>query len=82
MPALPIVGMTTTVTVADAPTARPPTEQVTVPDAWVQVPWVEDAEEKVTPAGRGSVTVTPVAGLGPALATLIVNGRPSPSQTW
>src|SRR2546426_785365 len=75
------VRITTIVTLADAPTARLPTAQVTMPDAWVQAPWVEDAEKKVTPAGSGSVTVTPVAGPGPALATLIVNGRPSPSQT-
>src|SRR3989442_689783 len=37
------------VIVALAPEARLPTEQVTVPEALVQVPWLEDAETKVTP---------------------------------
>src|SRR6266403_2143557 len=45
-----------------APTARLPTEQVTVPAEFVH-PVL--AETKVTPAGRVSVTTTPVAGLGP-----------------
>src|SRR3989442_1667601 len=58
--------------VALAPEARLPTEQVTVPDALVQVPWLALAETKVTPAGSGSVTVTPVAGDGPLfLATTV-----------
>src|SRR5437660_6473101 len=48
------------VIVALAPDASEPTPQVTVPEALVQVPWVEVAEPKVT-AGRGSVTTTPVA---------------------
>ena len=34
----------TTVTVAVAPSARSPIAQVTVPPAWVQVPWVLDEE--------------------------------------
>src|SRR5881396_2189084 len=53
------------VIVALAPEGRLPTEQVTVPDACVQVPWLELAETEVTPLGRVSVTVTPVAALGP-----------------
>src|SRR5438270_277811 len=53
--------VTLMVIVALAPEARLPTEQVTVPEALVQVPWLEVAETKVTPAGRVSVTVTPVA---------------------
>src|SRR5260370_563219 len=60
------------VIVTVAPTARLPTVQVTVPDACVQVPWVDDADTKVTPAGRVSVTPTPVAGLGPlSVATTV-----------
>src|SRR2546423_13926695 len=39
-----------------APDASEPTSQVTVPEALVQVPWVEVAEVKPTPAGRASVT--------------------------
>src|SRR5260370_20874971 len=67
------------VIVTVAPTARLPTVQVTVPDACVQVPWVDDADTKVTPAGRVSVTPTPVAGLGPLfLATAAhVNAMPT-----
>jgi hypothetical protein len=41
-----------------APTARLPTEQVTVPETFVHP---ELADMKVTPAGRVSVTLTPVA---------------------
>src|SRR5229473_6172092 len=60
------------VIVALAPEARLPTEQVTVPEALVQVPWLDVAEPKVTPLGRVSVTVTPVAGDGPLfLATML-----------
>src|SRR5205809_664114 len=60
------------VIVALAPEARLPTEQVTVPEALVQVPWLEDAETKLTPLGRVSLTVTPVAGDGPLfLATML-----------
>jgi hypothetical protein len=60
------------VIVALAPEARLPTVQVTVPDACVQLPWLEVAEPKVTPAGRVSVTTTPVAGLGPLLVATTV----------
>ena len=45
-----------------APEASEPTLQVTVPEALVQP---ELADTKVTPAGRVSVTTTPVAALGP-----------------
>src|SRR5437899_12507067 len=69
------VRITTIVTLADAPTARLPTAHRTMPDAWVQVPPVEDADENLTPGGRASVTVTPVAGRGPALATFSVYMR-------
>src|SRR6266480_2180923 len=50
---------------AVAALAREPTSQVTVPEALVQVPWEEVAETKPTPAGRVSLTVTPVAASGP-----------------
>src|SRR5437660_277775 len=53
------------VIVALAPEASEPTPQVTVPEALVQVPWVEVAETKPTPEGRVSVTVAPVAASGP-----------------
>src|SRR5436305_1521485 len=48
-----------------APDASEPTPQVTVPEALVQVPWVEVAEPKPTPEGSVSVTVAPVAASGP-----------------
>src|SRR2546422_11236448 len=53
------------VIVALAPEASEPTPQVTVPEALVQVPWVEVADVKPTPEGRVSVTVAPVAASGP-----------------
>jgi len=57
------VGPRRTVTVADAPTATVArTAQVTVARRLGRrSPWVEDAQEKVTPAGRGSVR-SPVGG--------------------
>ena len=65
-------AVTLIVIVALAPDASEPTAQVTVPEALVQVPWEELAEPKVTPAGRVSVTTTPVAGLGPLLVAVRV----------
>src|SRR2546423_181148 len=53
------------VIVALAAEASEPTAQVTVPEALVQVPWVEVADVKRTPEGRVSVTVAPVAASGP-----------------
>src|SRR5438874_2078001 len=53
------------VIVSLAPAASGPTAQVTVPEALVQVPWVEVADVKPTPEGRVSVTVAPVAASGP-----------------
>ena len=46
-----------------------------------QVPWEGVAESKVTPAGSVSVTVTPVALDGPALATLKRVGQELPGST-
>ena len=58
-----VVGVTTMVTVAMAPSARVPRLQVTVPDVWLQLPWLGVAETNVTSAGRVSVTTTPAAAL-------------------
>ena len=57
-----IVGVTVIVVVALAPDASEPMLQVTVPAALVHPAL---AEPKVTVEGSVSVTVTPVAGLGP-----------------
>src|SRR5438309_1240726 len=57
------------VIVALAPEASEAALQVTVPEALVQP---ELADTKVTPAGRVSVTTTPVAALGPLLVALRV----------
>jgi hypothetical protein len=65
-------AVTAIVTVALDPLARPPRLHVTVPALWLQVPWVAVADTNVTPLGRVSVRVTPVAPLGPALLTLTV----------
>src|SRR5438132_675283 len=57
------------VNVALAPEASEPALQVTVPEALVQP---ELADTKVTPAGRVSVTMTPVAALGPLFLAVTV----------
>lgn len=74
-----VVVVTTIVTLALAPFARLPRLQVTVPSLGgdfdverVQLPWVEETELKWTVAGKGSVTVTPVAGCGPLFVTVSV----------
>src|SRR5882724_8582404 len=43
------VGVTLIVTVAPAPAARLPREQVTVPEDWLHEPWLALAETKLTP---------------------------------
>src|SRR5437773_2289295 len=60
-----VFAVTTMVAVAPALLARLPRLQVTVPVAREQVPWDDAADTKVTPAGRGSVRMTPVAAAGP-----------------
>jgi len=55
-----------------APTASVGIVQVTVPAAWPQVQPVPLAETNVTPAGRGSVTVTLDADPGPLFVTASV----------
>src|SRR5260370_25611223 len=60
MPA--VVGAVALIVIeALAALARLPMVQVTVPEALAQVPTVEEAETKLSPAGRGSLTLTPVA---------------------
>ena len=62
-------GVTLIETLALAAFARVPSEQVTVPADCEQLPWEGVAELNVTPAGKVSVRVMPVALEGPALAT-------------
>ena len=60
--------VTTMVTVAVLPLAMSPKLQVTMPSASLQgPPWLGLADTKVTPAGKVSVTITPVASEGPVL---------------
>jgi hypothetical protein len=67
---VPDVDAVTTIDmVAFALAASEPSEQVTTPDAWLQVPCELDAETNVVPAGSVSVTVTFVAVCGPAFET-------------
>ncbi len=61
VPVVPALTLTTIVTVAAAPFARVPSEAVTTPLLWVTVPCELLADWNVTPAGSGSVAVTPVA---------------------
>ena len=62
-------GVTLMETLALPAFARVPSEQVTVPPDCEQVPWDGVAELNVTPAGKVSVRVMPVALEGPALLT-------------
>jgi hypothetical protein len=69
------VGVTVIVIVTDAPLARLPRLQVTVPLAWLHVPAdapVHVAAPNVTPAGSVSVTTTPVAAPGPLFVAVTV----------
>src|SRR5262245_51186083 len=65
------VGDTTMVTVSLAADAMVPRLHVTITPDRVQLSaaWEGVADTNVTPAGSVSVTVTPVAGFGPALLT-------------
>lgn len=76
-----VVGVTTSVIVAVAPTPRVPNEQLTVLDPGVQVPWLGAAEINTTPAGSTSLTVTPDAGAGPLLVIVRVYTMLLPSIT-
>src|SRR5262249_36492957 len=75
------VGGTTSVIVRVAPARSSPMVHVTVPEAWLQLPWLLKADWKITPAGNWSTTVTPVAGLGPALAAVSVYANGLASTT-
>lgn len=76
---------TTSVILAEPPNAIGPSEQVTGPvppgGGAVKVPWLGATDTKVVPAGTLSVTVTPVAVLGPALLTAIAYVRLAPLPT-
>ncbi len=64
-----LCGVTLIWTLALAPFATVPNEQVTVPDACEHEPWDGVAELNVTPPGSVSLRVTPVALEGPELPT-------------
>ena len=49
-----------------------PRLQVTMPAAWVQVPWPLWAATNARPAGKESATTTPEAEVGPRFVTEIV----------
>jgi hypothetical protein len=65
--------LTTMRTVAEAPEASVPSEQVTTPFVLAQLPWLAVAETNFVRAGIGSVTLTPVAVSGPWFVATIVN---------
>ena len=65
------VGVTIIVTFAETPLPNVPRLQVTVLVP-LQLPWLGVADTNVTPAGKVSVTVTPVALFGPLFVTVIV----------
>ena len=67
---MPALTVAVTVSVSVAPTATVPT--VHSPLAALNVPVDGVADTKVTPAGRISVAVTPVASAVPVLPTVMV----------
>ena len=69
-----------TVIVTTAPAAIVPTEQESTLTLAMHGPCVDDAVTE-TPGGSSSVTVTPVAGLGPPLRTVIVDVTTLPATT-
>jgi hypothetical protein len=64
-----VVAESVIVTAALAPLAKLPRAHVIVPDDCAHEPTVEVAEPHETPAGITSISVTPVAALGPLLVT-------------
>ena len=64
-----VCGLTLISTSTIAPLASVPSAQVTVPLDSEQVPCDGVADSKVTPAGRSSVKLTPVALDGPEFST-------------
>src|SRR4029453_18950506 len=69
---VPLVNETLNVTVAEAAGARVPRLQMMGLAVASQLPWLGIGVLKVTPLGRESVSVTPVAGKGPLLTTVIL----------
>ena len=65
------VGTTTIVAVTPKLLLTTPTFQVTVPPTFVHVPCEALEDTKLTVAGRGSDTTTPVALSGPLFETTI-----------
>jgi hypothetical protein len=76
-----VLGVTTIVTVAFAPSPMLPRLQVTVPPDSLHVPWLGMAEPKGTPVGSVSVSTTPVAVSGPMLVTVSVYVNDFPGAT-
>src|ERR671934_238317 len=74
-------GRTFTATVALAPEVTVPSAHVTVPLASEQLPCKGVADPKVAPAGRLSVTCTPVVSDGPALWAVSVYVTGCPAST-
>ncbi len=77
-------GVTTMVTVTLAPLFKVPMAHVTVPPPFEQVPLdapVHDPDTYATFAGNGSVTLTPVAALGPLFVTRMLYVRGWPAKT-
>src|SRR5262245_7506933 len=69
----PVAGAVTVIVIAGpVPGSRFARVHVTVPDDWLQLQPVPDAETNATPSGRVSVTVSPVAVCGPPFTTLSV----------
>src|SRR6185503_16699954 len=67
------VGVTTMVTVADAPGAIEPSAHQTVPLIKVQEPWLDEKETSVAPLlGGVSLASTLFAAAGPLLVTMTV----------
>ena len=62
--------VTWTVIVALSPLVKLPRLHWTMSPDVLQLPWVGVAETKLSPAGRASVSITPVVSKGPLLATV------------
>src|SRR6478735_333132 len=73
----PDTTVAVSVSVADAGAVSVPTSQRPVVESYV--PWSGFAVPKVRPAGRRSVTWTPVASSGPLLVSITVNVTWSPT---
>src|SRR5207302_269027 len=74
-------GLRTRLTTALPPAGRAPRRQVTTRREIEQAPWVELAERKARPSGRGSVSTASVAASGPLLLTVTRAVNESPSRT-